>query len=255
MTTDTAGSGIREIDTGTLPDRYARGWHCLGPVKDYLDGRAARRRGVRHQAGGLRRLTRRRQDPRRVLPAHGRQPVSGHHQGRRDRLPVPRLALGRRRQVQAGALRQAHAATGPHARMADRCAQRPAVRLARPRGQPTATRGAHPGDPRVRQRRVDRLELELDAHRGLQLPRDHRQRHRHGALLLHPLRFPDVLQERLRGPHRLAVPAQRRPARRERPRDVVRRGAPGFGGLVLRPVVHDQLAAQQLRRLSRPSRS
>ena len=38
MTTDTAGSGIREIDTGTLPDRYARGWHCLGPVKDYLDG-------------------------------------------------------------------------------------------------------------------------------------------------------------------------------------------------------------------------
>ena len=21
---------VREIDTGTLPDRYARGWHCLG---------------------------------------------------------------------------------------------------------------------------------------------------------------------------------------------------------------------------------
>ena len=38
MTTDTAGGGIREIDAGTLPDRYARGWHCLGPVKDYLDG-------------------------------------------------------------------------------------------------------------------------------------------------------------------------------------------------------------------------
>ena len=37
MTTDTAG--IREIDTGDLPDRYARGWHCLGPVKDYLDGK------------------------------------------------------------------------------------------------------------------------------------------------------------------------------------------------------------------------
>lgn len=33
MTTD-----IREIDTGTLPDRYARGWHCLGPVRDFLDG-------------------------------------------------------------------------------------------------------------------------------------------------------------------------------------------------------------------------
>lgn len=37
MATDTAG--IREIDTGALPDRYARGWHCLGPVKDFLDGK------------------------------------------------------------------------------------------------------------------------------------------------------------------------------------------------------------------------
>ncbi len=39
MTTETAHSGVREIDTGTLPDRFARGWHCLGPVKDYLDGK------------------------------------------------------------------------------------------------------------------------------------------------------------------------------------------------------------------------
>ena len=37
MSTETAG--VREIDTGALPDRYARGWHCLGPVKDYLDGK------------------------------------------------------------------------------------------------------------------------------------------------------------------------------------------------------------------------
>jgi 3-ketosteroid 9alpha-monooxygenase subunit A len=37
VTTETAG--VREIDTGALPDRYARGWHCLGPVKDYLDGK------------------------------------------------------------------------------------------------------------------------------------------------------------------------------------------------------------------------
>ena len=36
MATETAG--IREIDAGTLPDRYARGWHCLGPGKEYLDG-------------------------------------------------------------------------------------------------------------------------------------------------------------------------------------------------------------------------
>jgi 3-ketosteroid 9alpha-monooxygenase subunit A len=38
VTTDTAGSGVREIDTGTLPNRYARGWHCLGPANAYLDG-------------------------------------------------------------------------------------------------------------------------------------------------------------------------------------------------------------------------
>jgi 3-ketosteroid 9alpha-monooxygenase subunit A len=38
VTTDIAGSGVREIDTGTLPNRYARGWHCLGVAKDYLDG-------------------------------------------------------------------------------------------------------------------------------------------------------------------------------------------------------------------------
>ena len=37
MTTETAA--VREIDTGALPDRFARGWHCLGPVKDYLDGK------------------------------------------------------------------------------------------------------------------------------------------------------------------------------------------------------------------------
>ena len=38
MSTDSAG-GVREIDTGTLPDRYARGWHCVGPVKHFLDGK------------------------------------------------------------------------------------------------------------------------------------------------------------------------------------------------------------------------
>ncbi|BAX90967.1 Rieske 2Fe-2S domain-containing protein [Mycobacterium shigaense] len=36
MGADTAG--VREIDAGSLPSRFARGWHCLGPVKDFLDG-------------------------------------------------------------------------------------------------------------------------------------------------------------------------------------------------------------------------
>ncbi|OCB32688.1 3-ketosteroid-9-alpha-hydroxylase [Mycobacterium malmoense] len=35
---DTAGVGVREIDVGTLPTRFARGWHCLGVAKDFLDG-------------------------------------------------------------------------------------------------------------------------------------------------------------------------------------------------------------------------
>ena len=37
MTTETAA--VRDIDTGALPDRFARGWHCLGPVKDFQDGK------------------------------------------------------------------------------------------------------------------------------------------------------------------------------------------------------------------------
>jgi 3-ketosteroid 9alpha-monooxygenase subunit A len=36
------GVGIRDIDTGTMPDRYARGWHCLGPLQRYLDGALVR---------------------------------------------------------------------------------------------------------------------------------------------------------------------------------------------------------------------
>ncbi|MFP1153600.1 Rieske 2Fe-2S domain-containing protein [Mycobacterium sherrisii] len=42
MTVNIAEGDIREIDTGALPDRYARGWHCLGPVKDFLDGQPHR---------------------------------------------------------------------------------------------------------------------------------------------------------------------------------------------------------------------
>ncbi|AKC40479.1 ketosteroid-9-alpha-hydroxylase [Mycolicibacterium phlei] len=39
MSTDTAaGTGVREIDTGELPTRYARGWHCLGVAESFRDG-------------------------------------------------------------------------------------------------------------------------------------------------------------------------------------------------------------------------
>ena len=61
---------------------------------------------------------------------------------------------------------------------------------------------------------VDRLDLGLDPGGRRELPRGHRQRRGHGALLLHPLRVPDVLQERLRGARRHAVPADQVAARR-----------------------------------------
>lgn len=35
----TTDSGVREIDTGTPPSRYARGWHCIGLVDEYTDGK------------------------------------------------------------------------------------------------------------------------------------------------------------------------------------------------------------------------
>ena len=32
-------SQTRQLDRGTLPERYARGWHCLGPAADFADGK------------------------------------------------------------------------------------------------------------------------------------------------------------------------------------------------------------------------
>ncbi|MEU1953557.1 Rieske 2Fe-2S domain-containing protein [Nocardia rhamnosiphila] len=37
-TTDT-GNTVRVIDTGAPPARFARGWHCLGLIRDFSDGR------------------------------------------------------------------------------------------------------------------------------------------------------------------------------------------------------------------------
>ena len=39
MSADTSGVGVREIDAGALPTRYARGWHCLGVANDFRDGK------------------------------------------------------------------------------------------------------------------------------------------------------------------------------------------------------------------------
>ncbi|MEY1677079.1 Rieske 2Fe-2S domain-containing protein [Gordonia sp. ABKF26] len=36
---DGADVGIREIDTGAPPTRFARGWHCLGLLEEFSDGK------------------------------------------------------------------------------------------------------------------------------------------------------------------------------------------------------------------------
>ena len=73
-----------------------------------------------------------------LLPPHGRRPDPGHDQGRRGRLPVPRLALGRRRPVRRSPVRPAGAAAGPDAVVADAGGEPAAVRLERPAGRAAA---------------------------------------------------------------------------------------------------------------------
>ncbi len=190
------------------------------------------------ETGGVPWRGRRHQRPRRLLPAHGRRPVPGRGEGQRDRLPVPRLALGRRRPLQERALQQAGAATGPHGGMAHAGTGRHALRLERPRAQATAGGRDHSPHRGRHQRRVDRLAL---VHHGgeHQLPRDHRQRRRHGPLLLHPRLAADALQEHLRRPCGDPVHEQRGPSRhgRARWREDARNN---LVGVVLRSVVHDR---------------
>ncbi|MFE7743821.1 Rieske 2Fe-2S domain-containing protein [Nocardia sp. NPDC057455] len=37
--TTRSGAKVRELDVGTAPTRYARGWHCLGLAKTFRDGK------------------------------------------------------------------------------------------------------------------------------------------------------------------------------------------------------------------------
>ena len=223
MTTDTTGSDIREIDTGTLPDRYARGWHCLGPV-ERLSATASRTPSRRSAPSWWCSPTRR-------ATSRSWTGTAGTWAATCRRAPSRATRSPARSTTGAGAATaSASWCPTPSAR---RGWPAPASWTTDVRNGLLFVWHDHEGNPPqpevripdiagVRQRRVDRLAVELDPDRGLQLPGDHRQRHRHGALLLHPLRSADVLQERLRGPHRLAVPAQRRPARHERPRHVIR---------------------------------
>ena len=38
-TTPSSPGAVREIDTGAARERYARGWHCIGTVKEFSDGK------------------------------------------------------------------------------------------------------------------------------------------------------------------------------------------------------------------------
>jgi len=39
MTTDEIVDEVRQIETGELKQRFARGWHCLGLAEDFRDGK------------------------------------------------------------------------------------------------------------------------------------------------------------------------------------------------------------------------
>lgn len=39
MTSNSTDAGVREIDVGTPPTRFARGWHCLGLLSEFADGK------------------------------------------------------------------------------------------------------------------------------------------------------------------------------------------------------------------------
>ena len=94
-------------------------------------------------------------------------------------------------------------------------AQRAAVRLATTReGNPPPTEVTIPRDRGLRRPTSGPTGAGTPSSiEGSQLPRDRRQRRRHGALLLRALLVPDLLQEHLRGPRRDPVHDGRRPRR------------------------------------------
>ena len=36
---ETGGDRVRAINAGVVPTRFARGWHCLGLIRDFGDGK------------------------------------------------------------------------------------------------------------------------------------------------------------------------------------------------------------------------
>ena len=125
-----------------------------------------------------------------------------------------------------------------------------------PEGNPPHPEVELPAHRRRRLGRVDRLDLDDAAIEGSNCREIIDNVVGHGALLLRPLRLPDVLQERLRGPRRHPVHGVARPPRHRQGQPVRRRGQPAeVRGVLLRAVVHDQLALERLQGHRRSSRS
>ena len=197
MTTDTAHSGVREIDTGELPIGTREDGTASGTVKDLPA--TAHHRSVRHEAGGLRRFQ---QGELKVLDGYrrhmGATPSRGHHQSERDRLRCPRLALGGDGRSRCGPTPNAPLAGSRHLSLAHRRPGGSAVRLRTTRAtrpprtsiSPEILNGPAANGPTGEGTRC---------HRGQQQPRDHRQRHRHGGTLFYihfglPTHFKNVFE-------------------------------------------------------------
>ena len=218
--------GPRTIDVGTPPSRFARGWHCLGLANAFRDGDPPRPHAVQAfgtklvvfaDAGG----------ELHVLDAFcrhmGGDLTTGTIKGDQVACPFHDWRWGG----------DGRCAQIPYARRVPPAARtRSWLTLERngqlfvwhdPEGNPPPDEVTIPRIDGAYSARLDRLDLGLDPGRRRELPRGGRQRGRHGALLLHPLRVPDVLQERPRGARRLAVPADAGPPGRRR-RLQLRRG-------------------------------
>ena len=62
----------RVIDRGTPPERFARGWHCLGLADTFRDGKPHSVEAFDTKLVVWSERRRRAQRHRRLLPAHGR---------------------------------------------------------------------------------------------------------------------------------------------------------------------------------------
>ncbi len=132
---------IREIDVGTVQTRFARGWHCLGLLKTFKDGKphAIEAFGTKlvvfaDSKGDIK-----------VLDGYCRHMGGDLTQGevKGDSIACPPFhdwRWGRQRQVHRHSLCSPRASARTHPRVDDPRAERSALRLERPRGQSAARR-------------------------------------------------------------------------------------------------------------------